>query len=65
LDGSFSADHLIGGRKGTISKIDIDDDPRVAILEFASSSYAILEREQRVTIEVVRYGFTNSVVHFR
>jgi hypothetical protein len=37
----------------------------MAILEFASSSYAVLEREQRVTVEVVRYGFTNSVVTFR
>lgn len=52
-------------RKNTLSKLDVDDDPRLAILEFASSSYAVLEREQRVTIEVVRYGYTNSVVHFR
>jgi solute carrier family 8 (sodium/calcium exchanger) len=37
----------------------------LAILEFASSSYAVLEREQRVTVEVVRYGFDNSVIHFR
>ncbi len=62
---SFPADHPLEGRKGTLSKIDVDEDPRMAILEFASSSYAILEREQRVTVEVVRYGFTNSVVHFR
>lgn len=55
----------MGGRKDTLSKIDINDDPRMAILEFASSSYAVLEREQRVTVEVVRYGFTNSVIHFR
>jgi hypothetical protein len=56
---------MLGGRKGTLSKIDVDDDPRMAILEFASSSYAVLEREQRVTVEVIRYGFTNSVIHFR
>ncbi|CAF0808736.1 unnamed protein product [Rotaria sordida] len=65
FDGCFSADHPFGGRKPTLSKIEINDDPRMAILEFASSSYAVLEREQRVTIEVVRYGFTNSVIHFR
>jgi hypothetical protein len=61
----LSADHPFGGRKGTLSKIEVDDDPHLAILEFASSSYAVLEREQRVTIEVIRYGFTNSVIHFR
>ncbi|CAF0941296.1 unnamed protein product, partial [Adineta ricciae] len=65
FDGSFSADHPHGGRKSTLSKIEIDDDPRMAVLEFASSSYAVLEREQRVTIEVIRYGFMNSVIHFR
>lgn len=37
----------------------------MALLEFASPSYAVLEREQRVTVEVVRYGNTNSVIHFR
>ncbi|CAF2958494.1 unnamed protein product [Rotaria sp. Silwood2] len=65
FDGCFSADHPFGGRKATLSKIEINDDPRMAVLEFASSSYAVLEREQRVTIEVVRYGLTNSVIHFR
>ena len=59
------ADHTFGGRKATLSKIDFDDDPRMAVLEFASSSYAVLEREQRVTVEVVRHGFPNSVIHFR
>ena len=47
-----------------MSKIDFDDSP-MAMLEFASSSYAVLEREQRVTVEVVRSGLTNSVVNFR
>ncbi|CAF4621678.1 unnamed protein product [Rotaria sp. Silwood1] len=65
FDGCFPADHQVGGRKATLSKIDVIEDPHIAILEFASSSYAVLEREQRVTIEVVRYGFTNSVIHFR
>ncbi|CAF1391753.1 unnamed protein product, partial [Adineta steineri] len=64
VDGNFPAEHSFG-RKGTLSKIEVDDDPRLAILEFASSSYAVLEREQRVTVEVVRYGFVNSVLHFR
>jgi len=37
----------------------------MALLEFASPSYAVLEREQRVTVEVVRYGNTDSEIHFR
>lgn len=37
----------------------------MAILEFASSSYAVLEREQRVTVEVIRHGSTNSAIRFR
>ncbi|CAM4792636.1 unnamed protein product [Rotaria magnacalcarata] len=65
FDGCFPTDHELASRKPTLPKIDIIDDARVAILEFASSSYGVLEREQRVTIEVVRYGFTNSVIHFR
>ncbi|CAF1353970.1 unnamed protein product [Adineta steineri] len=64
-DGTLPLDHQIGGRKGTLSKIDFDDDPHMVILEFASSSYAVLEQEQRVTVEVVRHGDTNSVVQFR
>jgi solute carrier family 8 (sodium/calcium exchanger) len=65
LDGAIAADHQLDGRKGTLSRLDVDDDPQMAILEFASSSYAVLEREQRVTVEVVRHGFTNSVIRFR
>ncbi|CAF1446695.1 unnamed protein product [Adineta steineri] len=64
-DGTLPLDHQIGGRKGTLSKIDFDDDPHMVILEFASSSYAVLEQEQRVTVEVVRHGDTNSVIQFR
>ncbi|CAF1471781.1 unnamed protein product [Rotaria magnacalcarata] len=62
---TISTDHKAGGRKGTLTRNDIDEDPQMATLEFASSSYAVLEREQRVTVEVVRHGFTKSVVHFR
>ncbi|CAF4577822.1 unnamed protein product, partial [Rotaria socialis] len=65
FDTTFSTDHKAGGRKSTLTRNDIDEDPQMAILEFASSSYAVLEREQRVTVEVVRHGFTKSVVHFR
>ncbi|CAF3442017.1 unnamed protein product [Rotaria socialis] len=65
FDGCFPTDHELASRKSTLSKIDMIDDARVAILEFASSSYGVLEREQRVTVEVVRYGCTNSVIHFR
>ncbi|CAF3193790.1 unnamed protein product [Rotaria sp. Silwood2] len=65
FDGNISPDHQSESRKGALSRLDIDEDPQMAILEFASSSYAVLEREQRVTVEVVRYGFANSVVHFR
>ena len=43
----------------------MNDDARMVFLEFASSSYAVLEREQRVTVEVLRYGEINSVVRFR
>ncbi|CAF0956523.1 unnamed protein product [Adineta ricciae] len=64
-DGNLPADQPIGGRKGTLSKLDFDDDPQMAVLEFASPSYAVLEREQRVTVEVVRYGYTNSTILFR
>ncbi|CAF0971696.1 unnamed protein product, partial [Didymodactylos carnosus] len=52
-------------RKATLSRIDTDDDPNIAILEFAASSYAVLEREQRVTVDVVRYGNVSSVLRFR
>ncbi|CAF1295149.1 unnamed protein product, partial [Adineta ricciae] len=64
-DGNLPADQPIGGRKGTLSKLDFDEDPQMAVLEFASPSYAVLEREQRVTVEVVRYGYTNSTILFR
>lgn len=37
----------------------------MAVLEFASSSYAVLENEQRVTVEVVRYGPIDSDIKFR
>lgn len=55
----------MAGRKSTLSRIDVNDEPRTALLEFASSSYAVLEREQRVTIEVLRYGDLNSMIRFR
>lgn len=63
-DGSPATEHT-GGHKGTISRLDADDESQMALLEFASPSYAVLEREQRVTVEVVRYGNTNSEIHFR
>ncbi|CAF1515151.1 unnamed protein product, partial [Rotaria sordida] len=43
----------------------IDEDPHMAILAFASSSYAVLEREQRVTVNVIRHGFIDSIIRFR
>ena len=46
-------------------RIDVDDDPQMAIIEFASSSYAVLEQEQRVTVEVVRSGPATSAIRFR
>ena len=55
----------VGARKRASSKLDFDDDPQMAVIEFASPSYAVLEREQRVTVEVVRYGITNTEIRFR
>ncbi|CAF1024243.1 unnamed protein product [Rotaria sordida] len=62
--GAISTDHEDGGRKGT-STFNIDENPHMAILEFASSSYAVLEREQRVTVDVTRHGYTASAIRFR
>ncbi|CAF4178930.1 unnamed protein product, partial [Rotaria sordida] len=62
--GAISTDHEDGGRKRT-STFNIDENPHMAILEFASSSYAVLNGEQRVTVEVTRRGFIDSIIRFR
>ncbi|CAF1315131.1 unnamed protein product [Rotaria sordida] len=62
--GAILTDHEDGGRKGS-STFNIDENPHMAILEFASSSYAVLEREQRVTVDVTRHGYTASAIRFR
>ncbi|CAF1575545.1 unnamed protein product [Rotaria sordida] len=62
--GAISTDHEDGGRKRT-STFNIDENPHMAILEFASSSYAVLNGEQRVTVEVTRHGFIDSIIRFR
>ena len=52
------------GRSGA-ARIELDEDQNMALIEFASSSYAVLESEQRVTLEVVRYGQINTAIRFR
>ncbi|CAF3909684.1 unnamed protein product, partial [Rotaria sp. Silwood1] len=65
LDGTVSPDSENENQREVSPRINIDDDQTIATIEFASSNYAVLEREQRVTVDVVRYGATDSVVRFR
>ncbi|CAF5008277.1 unnamed protein product, partial [Rotaria sp. Silwood1] len=65
LDETVSPDHENENQREVSPRINIDNDQKIATIEFASSNYAVLEREQRVTVDVVRYGATDSVVRFR
>ena len=61
----MSVDHQNTAGKGIAAKIDLDENQNMALIEFASSSYAVLESEQRVNLEVVRYGQINTAIRFR
>ena len=44
---------------------DLDPDEHRALIEFSSTSYAVLEREQRVDLKVKRRGSTDVDIRFR
>jgi hypothetical protein len=44
-------------------EVDINDDR--AIIEFSTTSYAVLEREQRVDLKIKRRGSGNHDIRFR
>lgn len=64
-DGNVSLDQHSTAGKSIAARIDLDENQNMALIEFASSSYAVLESEQRVNLEVVRYGQINTAIRFR
>jgi hypothetical protein len=61
---------MAGNRSSLLSKIDdedeyLDPDDHRVLVNFSTTSYAVLEREQRVDLKIKRTGPINVAFRFR